>query len=92
MSPSMATVPTLTLYFREGCHLCDEMKSLLGELLDPGSYTLRQVDIDEDTALRAKYNEHVPVLKLDDTELCRHFLDLKSVQQALAGYNSVVES
>ncbi len=87
----MGRVATLTLYFRDGCHLCEEMQELLGELLDPASYQLKRVDIDADPALRAEYNELVPVLKLGETELCRYFLDLKSVQQALAGYNSVVE-
>ena len=87
----MDRVATLTLYFRDGCHLCEDMQALLGELLDPASYRLRLVDIDAEAALKREYNELVPVLKLDETELCRYFLDLKAVQQALAGYNSVVE-
>ena len=87
----MGRVATLTLYFRDGCHLCEDMQTLLGELLDPISYKLKLVDIDDDATLKVQYNELVPVLKLDETELCRYFLDLKAVQQALAGYNSVVE-
>ncbi len=67
------------------------MQRLLGELLDPASYRLERVDIDADAALKREYNELVPVLKLDQTELCRYFLDLNAVQQALAGYNNVVE-
>jgi len=84
----MAHKPRLVLFFRDGCHLCEEMQALLGELLDPASYELEKVDIDADDVLKSEYNEHVPVLKLDDKELCRHFLDLKTVQEALAGYNS----
>ena len=87
----MARVAPLTLYFRDGCHLCEDMQTQLGELLDPASYTLELIDIDADPALRRQYNELVPVLQLGGIELCRYFLDLKSVQGALAGYNSVAE-
>ena len=87
----MERVGQLKLYFRHGCHLCEEMQTLLGELIDPASYSLELVDIDADSALKIEYNELIPVLKLDETELCRYFLDLKAVQQALAGYNSVAE-
>ena len=84
----MAATPRLTLYFREGCHLCDDMQAMLGELLDPNSFELESVDIDADPQLKTQYNELVPLLALGETELCRHFLDLKTVQQALAGYNT----
>ncbi len=87
----MSAVAPLTLYFREGCHLCDDMQALITELLEPHSYTIKRVDIDTDPQLQHRYNEHVPVLLLGDRELCRHFLDLKTVEAALAGYNSVAD-
>jgi hypothetical protein len=84
----MTSIATLTLYFREGCHLCDDMQASLTELLDPVTYELERVDIDADPQLKSQYNELVPLLALGNTELCRHFLDLKTVQRALAGYNT----
>lgn len=57
-------LPELVLYFREGCHLCDDMDQLLGELLEPGSFRLTRIDIDEDPSLRDAYNVRVPVLSL----------------------------
>ena len=49
-------LPELVLYFREGCHLCEDMEQLLGELLEPGSFRLTRIDIDEDPTLREAYN------------------------------------
>lgn len=82
----MTQTPTLTLLGREGCHLCEDMERLLGELLPPGSHHLNRVDIDEHPALRAVHHVRVPVLLLGDDELCHHFLDLQAVREALAGY------
>jgi hypothetical protein len=81
-------IPELTLYYREGCHLCEDLEQQLSELLAPGSHTLKRVDIDENENLKKAYNVRVPVLICDKVELCEHFLDLEAVQGALASYNS----
>ncbi len=60
-------LPELVLYFREGCHLCEDMEQLLGELLEPGSFRLTRVDIDEHPNLTEAYNVRVPVLSLVHT-------------------------
>lgn len=86
------TVPQLTLYYREGCHLCEDMEQQLHELLEPGSFTLVRIDIDADPALRDAYNVRVPVLSCDQMDVCEHFLDLQGVKEALAGYNSASPS
>lgn len=57
-------LPELVLYFREGCHLCEDMEQLLVELLEPGSFRLTRIDIDEHPTLREAYNVRVPVLSL----------------------------
>ena len=79
--------PRLTLLYREGCHLCEEMEALLGELLEPGAVEIERLDVDEHPALLAEHHVRVPVLALDGVELCHHFLDLEAVRAALAGYN-----
>lgn len=81
-------VPELTLYYREGCHLCEDLEQQLIELLEFGSHTLKRIDIDEDDTLKKAYNVRVPVLMCDNVELCEHFLDLEAVKGALASYNS----
>ncbi len=66
---------TLTLYFREGCHLCDEMLQALMSLQLSLTFELQQIDVDDDPLLARRYNELVPVLALDDEEICHHRLD-----------------
>jgi len=78
----------LTLFWRDGCHLCEDMEQTLAELIDASRYRLKRVDIDRNESLRQRYNEDVPVLCLNGEELCRHFLDLSAVEKALASYNS----
>ena len=85
------STPQLTLHFREGCHLCEDMEQQLHELLEPGSFTLIKIDIDEDPVLREAYNIRVPVLSFNQMDVCEHFLDLQALKEtlaeALAGYN-----
>jgi glutaredoxin len=60
-------MPKVVLYTRHGCHLCDEALALLQRHgLNP-----RLVDIDAQPALRAKYNECVPVVEIDGKERFR---------------------
>jgi len=77
----------LTLFEREGCHLCEDLLSSLSELIDPMQFELTRVDIDSDPVLKKRYNEFVPVLMDGDQEICHHFLDLIEVKKVLARYN-----
>ncbi len=74
----------LTLFYREGCHLCEDMEAQLYELLDAGSFALQKVDIDSSSELHAAYNVRVPVLFCGQVEVCEHFLDLQALRTALA--------
>ncbi len=87
MSIDRACIP-LTLFMRHGCHLCEDMEQIIHELLEPGSFSLTLVDIDAQADLKARFNEWVPVLMHADQEICHHFLDLKALQTAQAGYNT----
>jgi hypothetical protein len=52
------TLPTLTLYTRAGCHLCEQAAANLGAMNVP----FTPVDIDAFPDLRARWTDHVPVL------------------------------
>ena len=59
------------LYTRSACGLCDDMKA---ELVRRG-YRVREVDIDQDADLVAKYGWDVPVVvRLDGRLLAMHRL------------------
>jgi Glutaredoxin-like domain (DUF836) len=53
----------LVLYERDRCHLCEEARILLDEMLGPGTYA--RIDIDADDALVLRYGFRVPVVALD---------------------------
>jgi len=72
---------TLTLYFREGCHLCDDMRRELYPFIQQQGFTLDEIDIDRDVSLIEKYNIKVPVLCLGNDEICHHFFDRDMVEQ-----------
>jgi thioredoxin reductase (NADPH) len=69
-----AEIAELTLYSRQGCHLCDEMITGLQALQARFSFELSIVDIDRDPELADRYGTEVPVLAHAGRELCRHTL------------------
>lgn len=74
----------LTLLGRSYCHLCHDMEVALAALTEEFGVVVRVIDIDTDPALAAKYDELVPVLLHDDTELCHYFLDVPKTREYLA--------
>jgi len=73
-------VVCLTLYYREGCHLCQTMLQALRGLQSRLRFELTLVDVDRDPDLRQRYDEWVPVLCHGDRELCHYHLDEKAVR------------
>jgi hypothetical protein len=60
MSPSS---PRVVLYERADCHLCEEARVLLDEMLGMNRY--ERVDVDTDDALVIRYGFRVPVIAVD---------------------------
>lgn len=75
----------LTVYSRYGCHLCEEMLAALALFQDELGYTMAVYDIDEDEALRERFNALVPVVYLDGKELMRYHFQLAVLENALSG-------
>jgi len=82
------SLPTLTLYSRSYCHLCDDMLAALSALRTELAFELLVVDIDSEAgpALLARFDELVPVLLGSDIAappLCHYFFDRAAVQAYL---------
>ncbi len=77
--------PTLTLYYREGCHLCETMLQALRGLQSRLDFDISLVDIDRDPGLRQRYDEWVPVLQGGEQEICHYHLDSSALESFLAG-------
>jgi glutaredoxin len=65
----------ITFYTREGCHLCEVAKAAITPLLSEFGAKLREVDIDRDPVLVARYNDDVPVIFLGQELFAQHRLD-----------------
>ena len=67
----------LTLYGREGCHLCEIMLHDLQKWQEHRSLSVKidVVDIDSEDELIARYAARIPVLVADTTEVCQYYLD-----------------
>ena len=59
-------IPRVVLYERDGCHLCDEARVLLDDMLGPDRYD--RVDIDTDDYLLVAYGHRIPVVTLDGVD------------------------
>ena len=73
----------VTLYTRPGCHLCEEAKKQIQPLLRRAGAQLREVNIDEDPALRERYDVDVPVIFLGGRKVAKHRVDLRQFRRQL---------
>jgi thioredoxin reductase (NADPH) len=76
--------PELTLYYREGCHLCADMLQALRGLQPCLGFGLQLVDVDRDPGLRRRYDEWVPVLSYGEREICHYRLDEGALRRVIA--------
>jgi 4a-hydroxytetrahydrobiopterin dehydratase len=73
------------IYTRPGCHLCDEAEEELWNLSHQTGVALdlKHVNVEHDDHLRNVYGDHVPVIFVRGSEVCRHRLDPDKVRIAL---------
>ena len=75
---------SLTLYYREACHLCEDMLQQLHEIQQEHPFDLVQIDVDSDPGLRQRFGALVPVLSGGERILCKYYLDPVALQRYLA--------
>ena len=75
----------VVLYTRKNCSLCDRAK----EMLHKAGATPREVDIDDDPALRAKFTNDVPVVYVDGVEAFRHRVTTDGIRALQSGWTIV---
>jgi len=80
----MPSRPTIVLYSRPDCHLCDEARAGLEEMRVEGpGFELREVDIDSDDDLLRAYLERIPVIEIDGRAVCELGLDAGAVRSVI---------
>ena len=71
------------LVTRDGCHLCDEMASLLDEVLPPRGLAWFPRDVDAEPDLRERFGDVVPVLLRDGVPVAKVRVDRRSLDRIL---------
>jgi glutaredoxin len=73
----------VTMYMREGCHLCEEAKTTMAPLLAEFGAKLHEVDIDDDPILLDRYTNDVPVIFVGSQFFAQHRVDLARLRRQL---------
>lgn len=76
-------LPVVTLYTKDPCPLCDQLKEQLAPF--EGQFVLEQVDIEakENLNLRKLYRYEIPVVFLNGKFLCKHRIDVDQFERRL---------
>jgi hypothetical protein len=81
--------PSLTLIGKPGCHLCDDARAVVTEVLaDFEGVTLAELSILDDAALFERYEEEIPVLLIDGAVHNIWRIDADRLRAALRAANA----
>jgi len=58
-------------------------ESRLGQSSDSKTSTIKVIDIDNDPSLKKRYHDQIPVLLVNDVEICHHRLNKKRLVRFL---------
>jgi predicted thioredoxin/glutaredoxin len=76
--------PTIRVYSRPGCHLCEQLiEALLPRAR--GRAEVDVVDIDSRPDWQADFGTRIPVVEIDGQFVCQYALDADALERALAG-------
>ena len=80
-------MPTVTLFSRTGCHLCDDARAVLQTVRADHPFVLEERDIEDDDATFTAYLERIPVVALDGRELYDLFVDADDLRGRLIAWH-----
>ena len=75
--------PKLTLYSRNDCCLCDEMKSVIANVALKVPIEVEVIDVDSADELREKFGDEVPVLFVDGRKAFKYRVTAKELEKLL---------
>ena len=77
----------LTIYSKPGCHLCDEMKSLVHRVISRHSVnhviSVDEIDISTNLALLDRYGLEIPVLLIDGRKVAKYRISEEELTRML---------
>ena len=73
--------PSVTVYTRRGCHLCEQAEAAAARL--GRRARVEVVDIDADPDLQERYTVRVPVVAVDGREVAQFEVDERRLRQVV---------
>ncbi|MGO9974181.1 MAG: glutaredoxin family protein [Solirubrobacteraceae bacterium] len=77
-------MPSVILYGREGCCLCEDALAVLERVARRIPFELQTLDIESDDALLAAYMERIPVILIDGREAFELLVGEAELERALS--------
>ncbi len=81
-------LPPVAVFVRDGCHLCEqllaELETFRAGRSPDAAFTVSVHDIEDREDWLAHYTAHVPVVVVNDEEVCHYFLDTDALEEALS--------
>jgi glutaredoxin len=81
--PAQPIKPSVVIYSRQGCHLCEEAKEAIAAAQCVDEYTLDEINIENDPELLKLYGYDIPVITIDGVEAFRHRLTRDEFREKL---------
>lgn len=79
----MMQMPTITLYTKPGCHLCEAVEQVIERVRRDVPFDFIRRDILDDPHDLTTYGELIPVVLLDGREIARYRLSEAALRSAL---------
>jgi len=76
----VASIPRLTLFHAQGCHLCDRARDVLDRVGEPYA----TIDITGDDSLEERYREWLPVVEIDGARAFVYYVDEAALRRKLS--------
>ncbi len=73
----------LKLYSKKDCHLCDIAKKELNDLMKEHTFSIIEVDIENDSEAFEKYKYLIPVIEIDGKMMSTGKIDRDRLKNAL---------
>jgi glutaredoxin len=81
----MRAMPTVRLYSRPGCHLCDDARTVILAVRGRVPFAFEEVDVSTDDALELEYGVRIPVVAVDGQERFEISVDAHELARAVSG-------
>ena len=76
--------PSLTLYSRPGCCLCDDMKAIVAEIQADTAFIVTEIDISAQPELEARFGQDIPVLFINGRKAFKYRVTAGALRPASA--------